>query len=185
MLSSITDWDFSVLDKMDGIRNEVLTAILKVFTHLSDGGIFWIALCLVLLIIPKTRRIGIYASCALLLEFLLGEVTLKHIIRRERPFIQDPTIDTIIKHPGGFSFPSGHSASSVATALSIFLQNKKLGAPLLVVAVIVMFSRVYFKVHFFTDIIAGCLLGIAASLFIYYLFKHIEKKRHFADNENN
>lgn len=179
ILTSVTDWDFSVLDALDSLRSDVLTAILKGFTHISDAGIFWIALCLVLLIIPKTRRIGIYAFAALLLEFLCGEVMLKNIIQRERPFIQDPMIDTIIKHPGGYSFPSGHSASSCSVALSVFLQNKKLGIPLLIVAAIVMFSRIYFKVHFLTDIIAGCALGVAAALFIYFLFNRIERSRKF------
>ena len=179
MLSFITDWDYAVLEKMGGIRNDVLSYILSVFSYMCDLGIFWIAVCVILLINPKTRKIGIYAACALVLQLILGEGIIKHLVRRERPYIQYPDIDTFIRHPSGYSFPSGHSAASAAASLSIFLQNKKLGAPMLVIALLVMFSRLYFQVHFVSDVVCGCLLGAAVSVFIYLLLRHIEKKRRF------
>ncbi len=179
MLSAITDWDYAVLERMGEIRNDVLSYILSVFSYMCDLGIFWIILCVILLINPKTRRIGAYAACALALQFILGEGIIKHLVRRDRPFIQYSDIDTFIRHPRGYSFPSGHSSASAATSLCIFLQNKKLGAPLLVVALLVMFSRLYFQVHFFSDVVCGCILGSVVAVFIYFLLKHRENKRRF------
>lgn len=172
------DWEFDFLYWVVGIRNDFLTAIGKGLTFLGDKGIFWIALCLILIIIPKTRKIGIYAGAALALQALMGEVILKHIIQRERPFVQDSGLTTIIPAPTGkYSLPSGHSASSAAVAASVFIQNKKLGIPLIVVAVMIMLSRLYFCVHFPTDIISGLVLGTAVAVAVYFMLEYILKKR--------
>lgn len=171
------DWEFAVLDAFESIRNEFLTYIFKFFTYLGDKGIFWISLCLLLIIIPKTRKIGIYAGIALLIQVLLGELMLKHIIQRERPFVIDTSIDTIIPIPmGKYSFPSGHSSSSAAVALSVFLQNRKLGIPLMITALMIMVSRLYFCVHFPTDIIGGLILGAAVAVAVFFMLNFIIKK---------
>ena len=176
-MSAITSWDFSILEAIEGIRNEVLTFILRIFTYMGEAGWFWILLCIVLLIIPKTRKIGIYAAAALAIQFLLGEVLTKNLVCRDRPFIQHPDIDTIIKHPSGYSFPSGHTSSSISVALSVFFHNKKLGAPLIVIAIIIIFSRLYFEVHFPTDIIGGLILGTAMAIIVYFVLGHFFKKK--------
>ncbi|MBR4622031.1 MAG: phosphatase PAP2 family protein [Ruminococcus sp.] len=182
-LSSITDWDLSVLRTIAEIRNDALTVFFKIITFIGDYGIFWIAVCFTLLLIPKTKRIGIYATCSLSLQLILGVVILKNIFDRDRPFIVDPTIDTIIKHPSDASFPSGHSSSSAATALSVFFQNKKLGTPLLILAVLIMFSRLYFEVHYLTDVIGGAVLGTAVAIFVYFALNRLEE-RHKIKNSN-
>ncbi|MBR6874023.1 MAG: phosphatase PAP2 family protein [Ruminococcus sp.] len=171
-------WEFSVLDFFISIRNDALTAFNKFITMLGDKGIFWIILCAVLLIIPKTRKIGLYAAVALAVQALLGELALKHIVQRERPFVQDPSITTIIPLPmGKYSLPSGHSASSAAVAVSVFLQNKKFGIPLIALSLLIMQSRLYFCVHFLTDILAGAALGTAVAIMVYYTMNYIIKKR--------
>ena len=171
-------WEMDFLDWIISIRNDFLTGLCKFLTLLGDKGIFWIALCILLLIIPKTRKIGLYAGIALGLQLLLGEVILKYFIQRDRPFVQNPMIDTIIPVPmGKYSMPSGHSSSSTAVAVSAFIQNKKLGIPLLVIAVMIMLSRLYFCVHFPTDIIAGAALGTTTAIIVYFTAEHIYKKR--------
>ncbi len=183
MLLLAAQWEFDVLDAFIGIRNEVLTYISAFFTALGDEGKFWIGLSLILAVIPKTRKIGLYTGAALLVQLLLGEVMLKHIIMRERPFVQDPSIDTIIGSPfGKYSFPSGHSSASAAASVSIFLQNKKLGIPMLLIAILIMLSRLYFAVHFPTDVIAGAVLGTAVAIAVFFMLnyltkRHLEKKK--------
>ena len=171
-------WEFEVLRWFADIRNDVLTKIMEFFTTIGDLGIFWIALCAVFLIIPKTRRIGVFMAVSLVVEVALGEGLLKHLIQRERPFIQDPTITTLIPAPlGKYSFPSGHTTASAAAVADIFLQNRKLSVPFFFVAAMIMLSRLYFCVHFPTDILGGIVLGIAVAVAVYYVLTYIEKKQ--------
>ena len=172
------DWELDFLHWIMDIRTDFLTAFGKVLTYLGDKGIFWIALCLILLIIPKTRKIGLYAGIALAFSALSGELILKHIIQRDRPFVQDTSLTTIIPIPTGkYSLPSGHSASSAAVSVSVFIQNKKLGIPLMVLAVMIMLSRIYFCVHFPTDIVCGLVLGTVSAIGVYLVLERIQKKR--------
>ena len=178
-------WEFEFLYWIIDIRNDFLTSINKVLTYLGEKGIFWILFCAVLIAIPKTRKIGIYAGIALGIQVILGEGLIKHIIQRERPFVSDPAIDTIISAPiGKYSMPSGHSSSSMAVAVSVFIQNKKLGIFVLITALMIMLSRLYFCVHYPTDIIAGALLGLTVAIVVYYTSEHILKKHkeHKRDN---
>lgn len=176
MIDFIHGIDFGVLDFLQTLHNSVLDFIMQVFTSLGDNGYIWIGLCIVLLCIPKTRKMGIYLAVTLALEFILNDLIIKGIIRRQRPFLQRTGIDTVIKQPSGYSFPSGHSASSFACATAIFMHNKKMGIAAYIVAAVIAFSRLYFYVHFPTDVLTGTALGILLGIGINKLLGVIEKK---------
>ena len=61
----------------------------------------------------------------------------------------------------------------MAAAYALWLQNRKLGAPALVLAAFIAFTRLYLYVHFPTDVLGGAVLGIAlgtaASAFANYM----------------
>ena len=65
-------------DLLIGIQHTLnadwLTPVMKAITMLGEGGCFWIALCLVMLIIPKTRRLGIICSASLALTFVVCNI---------------------------------------------------------------------------------------------------------------
>ncbi|MBR4553959.1 MAG: phosphatase PAP2 family protein [Ruminococcus sp.] len=176
-MSAITEWDFSVLDVISGWRNDVLTPVMKALSYAGTGGIIWIAVCILLIIYPKTRKIGIFAAAALTMEYLLGDLCIKNLVARERPFVQHPWIDTIISHPSGYSFPSGHTASAVSVTAAVFIQNKKLSIPFIVLAVSIMFSRLYFCVHFPTDILFGIVHGVIWAVVTWLVIKTIAEKK--------
>ena len=87
----------------------------------------------------------------------------------------------LVARPHGHSFPSGHTASGVAAAYALWLQNRKLGAPALVLAAFIAFTRLYLYVHFPTDVLGGAVLGIAlgtaASAFTNYMANHKKKQQ--------
>lgn len=176
-MEAITQFDFSVLDAIAKLHSSVLNIIMKFFTTLGDNGYLWIGLCIVLICIPKTRKIGIFAAITLAVEFILNDLVIKNIVARERPFIQHSDIKLLISPPHGYSFPSGHSASSFATAFAVFLRNKKIGIPCLVAAALIAFSRLYFYVHFPTDVLAGILFGTAIAVIIYFVEKKIRTSK--------
>lgn len=165
---------------IEWIRNHVvsewLTPIFKVITYLGNYGIVWILLAVVLLCFKKHRKAGLAVGAALLLGFILGEGILKNVIQRPRPFYLWPELQLLIPQPSGFSCPSGHTTSSFAAATSLLLYRKRWGAVALVLAVLIGFSRMYFTVHYLTDVLFGIVLGIACALVVYKLWKNIERR---------
>jgi membrane-associated phospholipid phosphatase len=64
------------------------------------------------------------------------------------------------------SFPSGHTMTAFALALflSILIRNKFWGVLLLILAILVAYSRVYLFQHFPKDVFAGSIFGVFAVL---------------------
>jgi len=66
-----------------------------------------------------------------------------------------------VRMPESTSFPSGHSASAAAFAVSVGHVLPRLKLPLRVAAVIVACSRVYTGVHYPGDVVVGAAVGAA------------------------
>ncbi len=148
------------------VRTDALTPVMKAITHLGDAGIFWILLTLVLLIIPKTRKAGLCSLCALLGSLVLNNFLLKNIVARTRPYEVIEGLELLVARAKDYSFPSGHSAASFASATAVFRNvPKKYGAWALVLAALIAFSRLYIGIHYPTDVLAGTLDGILLGYF--------------------
>ena len=144
----------------------LLDAVMPVITVLGDGGVFWIAVAVVLLFFPKTRKIGLGMGAALLMGLVVCNLTLKPLVARIRPYdyMQQElgvTIKLLIEAQHDFSFPSGHTIASFEAATVILLYNKKAGIPAMVLACLIAFSRLYLYVHYPTDVIASVVLGVS------------------------
>jgi len=164
-MEAILGFDFAILDFIrENIANPVLDVIMKIITHSGDAGIIWIAAALLCLIFKKTRKAGVCMAIALILVLLICNLTLKPIIARPRPFMLREEIELIISAPSGFSFPSGHTASSFAAAVGLFIYHKKLGIAALIWAFLIAFSRLYMYVHYPTDVLAGMVIGILCAV---------------------
>lgn len=142
-------------------------------TVLANAGAFWIALSVVFAIIPKTRKMGFTMMLAMILGLIFGNLLIKNIVARMRPYQMDPTIQLIINQPSEFSFPSGHTLCSFGASISIYLNRKKLGICMIVLASAIALSRMYLYVHFPTDILGGILLGILTSNIAYLIINKI------------
>ena len=129
----------------------------------------WIACAVVLLFIPKYRKIGLGMGAALLIGLLVCNVTLKPLIARPRPYDYmrehfGVVIELLVKTPHDFSFPSGHTLASFEAATVLLIHNKKMGIPAMVLACAIAFSRMYLYVHYPTDVIASVILGIGLAI---------------------
>ena len=146
-------FEFEFLDFLQTMHTPLITKIMKAASKLGDAGFIWILLAAVLLMIPKTRKVGILVSVALLLDVLTCNVILKPLIARTRPYDVNTAVELLIRAPRDYSFPSGHTAASFAAAAALwFADKKKLAIPALVLAVLIAFSRMYFYVHYPTDV---------------------------------
>lgn len=152
--------EIAILERIQDVFScAFLDAVMPYITRLADNGIGWIVLALLLLIPCKTRQTGAVMGIALILGFLTGNLLLKNVIARTRPFLWDPTITLLIKMPSEYSFPSGHTLASFECAVAIFCFHRKWGIVALVFAVLIAFSRLYLQVHYPTDVLGGAILG--------------------------
>jgi len=171
--------EISILNCIQNFRNPSLDNIMILFTRLGDLGIIWIFIGLVLMIYPRTRKLGKLVLVALLLNFIICNLILKPTFSRIRPFEINDAINMIIKKPRDYSFPSGHTSASFTVVFSLYYGFKTKGFRYarylfyssLVLAVLISFSRMYLYVHYPSDIIAGVILGFTCSYFTYKLAK--------------
>ncbi len=81
-------------------------------------------------------------------------------------------IEPAIGEPDRFSFPSGHATASLAVAFSYALVFPVWGAPLIVLALLVGFSRVRLGVHYPSDVLVGQMLALATTVVLEGCFGH-------------
>ena len=168
--------EIPILDALQTIHTPILDAIMCGITRLGDAGIIWILICVVLLILPKTRKSGVIMAAALLVDLLICNVIMKPMVHRIRPFDVKTGIELLVKRPTDFSFPSGHTAASFASVTALYLAGeKKLWIPSLVLAVLIAFSRLYLYVHYPTDVLGGAIIGVAAGMIGYWLVKKVQE----------
>ena len=151
-----------------------LDAVMPVITLLGDAGLFWIGIAVVLLFIPRYRKVGLGMGAALILGLLVCNVTMKPLIARIRPYdyIEQNlgyTVELLIEAQHDFSFPSGHTIASFEGATVLMIHSKKAGIPALILASLIAFSRLYLYVHYPTDVITSVILGVAFGFLGNYL----------------
>ncbi|MBE5937313.1 MAG: phosphatase PAP2 family protein [Lachnospiraceae bacterium] len=159
MIEMIESFDYTILDWFISIQNPILTSVMKTLTNVGEWGILWICIAIVLIIKKSTRHIGITVLLALILSAVVCNGVLKNVVARPRPCWLHPKINMLIGIPTDYSFPSGHTSSSFAAAVAMLAWNKVIGIPAVVTACIMGITRLYFTVHFPTDVIAGAVIG--------------------------
>jgi membrane-associated phospholipid phosphatase len=158
-------WDLSLLL----VLNDVPAAAASVLTPLSHlflpAGIIVVVVLAVGYVVARNRSVlpvlaGAVAAGA---AWLLAHVA-KAIADRPRPY--QVVADAVLRQPPahGTSFPSSHTAVTVAVAIALapFLA-RPLAATGIGYAALVGWSRVYLGVHYPLDILAGAGIGMAAA----------------------
>ncbi len=161
--------DNNIYSKM--VIKEPRITFLKIFTNLAST-IFFIIVCVLLLIVLKNKSLAILISLLMIIDSLLI-FTFKHLFKRERP-----NIKRLVREKG-YSFPSGHSVSAIFFygLVAFFIILSSLAIPLKVglcaiiclIIFIIGYSRIYLGVHYFSDVIGGFFLGSSYVLLVVYL----------------
>ena len=151
----------------------LLNTIMPAFSAIGDSGFIWLLTCLLFLLDKKTRRAGWLLLLAIALTYILGNLILKELVMRPRPFTQfGVTQQLLVSPPDDYSFPSGHTSSAFAALTMFFLTKQKARSLATVYALLIAFSRVYLFVHFPSDVLFGALLGTACAYIIFGMFKY-------------
>lgn len=155
------------------LQPSVWEPLFAAITSVGDGGFIWFVIAGVACLRPQWRLWGIGVAVAVILAWVFGEMTIKPLVARPRPFMADPSISLVIPPPSGFSFPSGHSASSVAAVVVIwhFVSSWRVKVGSALLAGCIAFSRMYLLVHYPSDVAAGVLLGIAVGFAVVVVMK--------------
>ncbi|MES2847707.1 MAG: phosphatase PAP2 family protein [Bacteroidota bacterium] len=153
-----------------------------IYTYVGDG-LFVVALSLLLFFVFSKRKLGLTLFIAYASTGILAQV-IKPIVESPRPqtyfapqwlpfFIRD------VIHIGTSSFPSGHtvSAFAAATVVALFIQNKWLQVVLLLLAILVGFSRVYLSQHFLIDVLAGSFIGVGGGMLCVHWCRNMSEEK--------
>jgi undecaprenyl-diphosphatase len=152
------DLDRDAVRWLSGIDWAPLTVVMKALTYAAANAVLWLAIALVVSI--RLRRPLPLAATALvaLAAGVLG-AALKAWIGRLRPSLADPALEPLIAVPASNSMPSGHALTGFACAVLLGGLAPRLRVPLLVLAALVAFSRVYLGVHYPSDVLVGAAVG--------------------------
>jgi undecaprenyl-diphosphatase len=176
-----TGFDQRVFNYLSHHVNERNNEVMLFFTFLGSHE-FLIPANLVLiayfLLIEKHKWYSIKVP-AIALSSLALMFILKHLFNRPRPSIP------LLYEAKGLSFPSGHALMSITFyGLLIYIvfktfRNEKakwtLIIFLLLLILIIGFTRIYLRVHYTTDVIAGYCMGFLWLSFSIWLLNRLEK----------
>lgn len=121
-------------------------------------------------------------ALALLVSVGLTDIVCARIIKkavgRQRPCAVEPSATfkcrLLLPKKTSKSFPSNHSANTAAFAVTTaVITGFKPAVPLMILAFLVGYSRVYVGVHFPVDVVAGWLTG---ALLAYFISSFIKKR---------
>lgn len=177
-------FDLPILDWIQAnLTSDALDSFMSVVTHLGSAGSL-IAIAVVLLIFPKTRKLGLGMGLAMAIGLLVCNITLKPLIQRIRPYDLQAqmgvTIHLLIGEMHDFSFPSGHTIATFEAATVMLKNNKLVGIPAILLACVIAFSRLYLYVHYPTDVLFSVVFGILFGILGNFLAQKINiapKKR--------
>ncbi len=179
MFEQLTQLEIGILDWIQNVfQCAFLDWFFPLITKLGDHGLFWILLAAALLLFRKTRATGIMMGVALLCGFLVGNMTLKPLISRIRPYDANTLreVPLLVERLSDYSFPSGHTLASLEGATVLTIRDKRLGVPAMITAILVALSRLYLYVHYPTDVLAGAVLGVLFAFFGVWVVKFVWKK---------
>lgn len=117
----------------------------------------------------EMRQNAMYVVSSTLVTYGLNAI-IKGLVKRQRPFIRNINIVPVYE-ANRYSFPSGHTSSTMATATALSIAYPKwyVIAPSFIWAGATSYSRMYLGVHYPTDVAAGLVLGPATAVSLQFL----------------
>ncbi len=160
---------------LEGLRTPFLDTLFSLITHLGEETVLILVGLIFYWCIDKKK--GYYVLSVGFIGTIINQF-LKLLFRVPRPWVKDPSftiVESARAEATGYSFPSGHTQTSVGLfgSIALLYRKKKLLFTLCIIAaVLTSFSRLYLGVHTLLDV--GVSIGLAL-LLIFGLYPLIMK----------
>ena len=166
--------DTAILLALQSIRFDGLTQLMALISALGNHAFIWLALGVVMLLFPEKRSTGMLVIAAVAVCYVASEIVLEPLVHRVRPCDAGIGVTAVmgVSH-NGFSFPSGHSISSFASAMVIALMlGKRYGVPAFIGAFVIAFSRLFLGVHYPSDVVISAAMGVLIGLLVVVVYNN-------------
>ncbi len=153
--------DQHVLHTVTALHSRTNNIIVHLITMMGNAGVFWWILSVPFFVSKNYRYVGLNILMSMFFGLMIGEVLIKNIVGRTRPSELLSQDELIIRSPRHSSFPSGHTSTSISVAVGLMFNCTVLiWLPALIIASLISFSRVYLRVHYFSDVCGGVVVGV-------------------------
>lgn len=167
----------AVLRFFESIRNPILDAFFSLITLGGEETVFMALGMIFFWCVNKYK--GYYVLCVGFAGTVVNQF-LKILCRVPRPWVKDPNftiVESAREAATGYSFPSGHTQTSVGLFGSIarIVKERWITIACIALAVLVPISRLYLGVHTPQDVIVSAVIAVALIFGFSPLFKKAEK----------
>jgi undecaprenyl-diphosphatase len=161
MLSELLEMDQALVGATPALEQPTLTALFVLLSAWWVKGPLLVGLGLGCDIWRRRAPLAFLAAGVATLAASTAVTPIKDLFGRSRPPDAQPGLESLVAVPENASFPSGHSATAFAAATAIAVISPRMRPYALAIAAGVALSRVYLRVHYPLDVLAGALLGVA------------------------
>lgn len=158
------NWELEfLLFLQNNMQWDWLKPLMVFITKLGNAGFVWLGIIALIYFYKKNKEQTVATLFALAICAIVGNLIIKNIVMRPRPFQAYPYVQLLITAPKDYSFPSGHTSVSFAVAAMISYFYSKKGKYAWLLASLIAFSRMFLFVHYPTDVLAGMLVGFSCA----------------------
>ncbi len=180
------EWEVRLMEALQALLPAWLISVISQLSLLGESTLMVVILGFLYWSWDKKAGRSVGLS---LLTACIWNPMIKNVFLRRRPYFDNEGISLyrLIEKDAdmydiaaqGFSFPSGHSTSAVATYGSLYTLFRKrwLGILAIVLPLLVGFSRVVVGAHYPTDVLAGWALGAVVIFLVPFLEQKIGDRR--------
>jgi undecaprenyl-diphosphatase len=147
---------------VDQVRGPMLDPVFFGLSSAADHGLLWLTVGALKGAREGDPAIALRLGAVMGVESMLTNGPIKLCFRRVRPEDNHPPEGPLpygMHRPISSSFPSGHATSAFTAAM--LLADSPLAPAYFALAAVVAASRVYTRMHYTSDVVAGSLLGLA------------------------
>lgn len=147
-----------------------------VFSFIAEYMVFLLALSVLFIWFTRdtdNRIMILCASIAFICAFTIGKVA-GAFHSNYQPFVELGEVNKLIHKEKDNSFPSDHTILFFSYCISFWLFKRGWSILWVLLAVLVGVSRIWVGVHYPFDVLAGVLISLAVSTFIYLTFPKLK-----------